>query len=932
MTKRLCVSLLTVIVFLTGVSSSFAEMINAVLNTPGSASDVAVEGSQAYVADSAGGLRIIDISNPSLPQEVSSAATPGVASGVALYGNYALVADGISGIQFFDISNPLSPQPYASLPMTGDALDIHIDSSYAYVAAGTAGLHIVSLHDMLAPYVLETFNTPGTAQEVTVIDDLAYVADGSGGLQLVDVGNPFVPTTIGTLTSASAVNWLSVAGDIVYLATQAEQLLLIDVSDPTLPVLIGTKTPEGQARSVVVAEPLSYVADHENGLRILSVAEQLPGKVISPNGGEMLIAGQSVLLEWSAVTGAQNYELSYTFGDGQWHGIATVSGVTTYSWQTPAIAQPEDRCRIRLKSYNASGGVIGDDPSDGVFTLSSSAGNVTSISAPANSASSSVVVSWSASSVPGVSYELNISKDGSPFEQIYQGGSLSVELAGLSNGTHSFKARAVRTDYIDGPWSSLATTLVDSVDGGSSGEACGMPSNITVPPESDSGQIAISWGASPTSGVTYSVELSANSGNTYSPVYVGTALSANIPVAAEGSYRFRIKASKSGLAGSSWALTSSCQTILGQPSNLTVTPTSSNGAIALSWVASNTPSVTYVIEMSNDGGSSYMGVYQGNGLSATVNVGSDGTFSFRIKAIKNNYTDTAWVSGGSCVVTLACGVPSSINVSANVSAQHFAVSWGASSTTGVVYVLERSSNGGSSYTGVYSGSSLSATVPVTASGSYRFRVKATKASMQDSSWRVSSDVPITLVADTVTITSPTTDSNGAYTVSWTGSQYSGATYVVEEAQNSSFTVALRTVASYTSSTSVAITGRADYATYYYRVKVAVSGMTNGGWSNIDSTQIVFPSLPSLSLSCGSCQDLWTGRSTSMRIYFNASSFPSGTTFSTANVSGCSVSIRSGYLIVSFSPITAWEFDFYAINPNYRGTAPKHVSGFADWGD
>ena len=62
-------------------------------DTPSQAEGVYVSGNYAYVADDESGLRIIDISNPSLPNEVGYYDTPGYAWGVYVSGNYVYVAD-----------------------------------------------------------------------------------------------------------------------------------------------------------------------------------------------------------------------------------------------------------------------------------------------------------------------------------------------------------------------------------------------------------------------------------------------------------------------------------------------------------------------------------------------------------------------------------------------------------------------------------------------------------------------------------------------------------------------------------------------------------------------------------------------------------------------------------------------------------------------
>ncbi len=153
-------------------------------------------------------------------------------------------------------------------------------------------------------------------------------------------------------------------------------------------------------------------------------------------------------------------------------------------------------------------------------------------------------------------YELTMSKDGSPFESIYKGSSLAIDVAGLTNGSYKFKVRAVKSGYIDGAWSDVQSTAISGVVG-DGGAACGMPSNIVVPTTSDNGMINVAWDASSTDGVTYIVEMKSSSGSIfvpisidpvifipvaisghYTPVYQGSASSVSIPVTKEGPIRF----------------------------------------------------------------------------------------------------------------------------------------------------------------------------------------------------------------------------------------------------------------------------------------------------------------------------------------------------------------------------------------------------------
>ena len=80
-------------------------------------SGVAAQGGYAYVADRSAGVHVIDVSRPGRLQEVALANTPPDAAAIAVGGAHAYVVDGHSGaLDILDISDPTSPQEIATAP------------------------------------------------------------------------------------------------------------------------------------------------------------------------------------------------------------------------------------------------------------------------------------------------------------------------------------------------------------------------------------------------------------------------------------------------------------------------------------------------------------------------------------------------------------------------------------------------------------------------------------------------------------------------------------------------------------------------------------------------------------------------------------------------------------------------------------------------
>lgn len=91
-------------------------------------------------------LRIIDISDPQNPREVGKFENLKCAKGLFVVGSHAYVADGEYGIKIIDISNPEVPNEIACLDDdTGCAENVFVSGHYAYIANGTGGLQIIDL-------------------------------------------------------------------------------------------------------------------------------------------------------------------------------------------------------------------------------------------------------------------------------------------------------------------------------------------------------------------------------------------------------------------------------------------------------------------------------------------------------------------------------------------------------------------------------------------------------------------------------------------------------------------------------------------------------------------------------------------------------------------------------------------------------------------
>lgn len=284
-------------------------------------SDVKLAGDYAYVTTvGSGGLRILDLTDPSQPTQVGHVAAP--TGNLDVSGNLVFVEDGSDGLWIFDVSDPTAPFLVADAdlsPATG-ATDVSIQGDLAFVSTQLDGLLIIDVSDPQSPVFVGTapppidrpnekwiattsipehaivatddhgirvieVTEPASPMEVAVIDSLGWtrgasvsngvlvLASSRRGIWTIDVSDPSDPTPLANL-SIGPYKWVSdvdVEGSLAVAV--GFSFAVIDVSDPNNPNVVG-ETPlwEVQGDAVEIVEDLAYVANDGFGLRIVDIS------------------------------------------------------------------------------------------------------------------------------------------------------------------------------------------------------------------------------------------------------------------------------------------------------------------------------------------------------------------------------------------------------------------------------------------------------------------------------------------------------------------------------------------------------------------------------------------------------------------------------------------------------------------------------------
>jgi hypothetical protein len=214
-------------------------------DTPDRARDLAVISNRVYMADWNGGLRVIDITNPSLPTELGSVPINGSALGVAARGGYAYVGGWDSTLLYVvDIADAVHPTIAASCPLNGRPNTLALQGNYAYVVDWGYGLTVVDISDTLNPNPIGRLPTGTFVQKLAVQDNHLFLAQ-QGSLQIIDISDPTLPARIGEVSISSWPWGIAVAGNYVYVGEQGKDstgnglLIVFDISNPSAPVRRG---------------------------------------------------------------------------------------------------------------------------------------------------------------------------------------------------------------------------------------------------------------------------------------------------------------------------------------------------------------------------------------------------------------------------------------------------------------------------------------------------------------------------------------------------------------------------------------------------------------------------------------------------------------------------------------------------------------------
>lgn len=310
----------------TGNDSSLTLGINSAMDwasthlvssydTPGYANETFISGNYAYVADTSGGLQILDITDPYHPTLAKNYTTGlGSTKSVVIRQNYAYIGDYFNGFFILNVSDPSNPSQVGFVGGTLAANDVEISGDYAYLADGSAGLRVISIADLAHPSSVATCDTPGSAKSLRVSGNYAYVADSDYGLQVIDISNPLTPNLVGTYNTPGNANGIDVSGIYAYVADDSYGLQIFNISDPLHPSLAFIYDTPGAAYNAYISGDYLYLSDYNTGVQILNIANPVSPVLLAffntPNYTRSVVAAGNYAYVSDANSGLQIIDIT----------------------------------------------------------------------------------------------------------------------------------------------------------------------------------------------------------------------------------------------------------------------------------------------------------------------------------------------------------------------------------------------------------------------------------------------------------------------------------------------------------------------------------------------------------------------------------------------------------------------------------------------
>ncbi|MEZ4600442.1 MAG: hypothetical protein R2940_11705 [Syntrophotaleaceae bacterium] len=250
------------------------------LETGGSALELVSSANRLYLADGHEGVRFIDIDSDGRMTAGSTIDTPGYVRRLKLFNERLYLADRRGGLVIVgDLQGKGHVENIVPLPGKVAAESITVSPRLACVGVKNDGLFVIDIADPGRPQIVGSLFGLGNVRDVSLVGDQLYVAADERGLLQVSLKNPARPLLLGEVEIPSHLRVFSTAvalsqsEDLLLLANSRAGCQIFDVSHPHRPNLLSTVSAMGNIAWAKVVERLAFIYDNDRGLLVVDLTE-----------------------------------------------------------------------------------------------------------------------------------------------------------------------------------------------------------------------------------------------------------------------------------------------------------------------------------------------------------------------------------------------------------------------------------------------------------------------------------------------------------------------------------------------------------------------------------------------------------------------------------------------------------------------------------
>ncbi len=245
--------------------------------------DIFVKGNYAFLADVDNGLRIVDISDKTYPEEKLIYGPNDRTIRIFPNNDYLFITGfQINGIDIVDISNPLTPVKITNISGI-NARDIFFQDTLMYIAADDYGLQVFSINDINNPYFISLFSEQNNCRirSVDIVNQTAYLGDDYMAFRILNISDMDSLQQISLIPMDNSVYDIEVENNYAYMANGGIGFVTYDVSDPTRPVELSVFQPDTmRILNIHVENGLGYLSDQKDAFHILDLSEPANPKLL----------------------------------------------------------------------------------------------------------------------------------------------------------------------------------------------------------------------------------------------------------------------------------------------------------------------------------------------------------------------------------------------------------------------------------------------------------------------------------------------------------------------------------------------------------------------------------------------------------------------------------------------------------------------------